>query len=78
MRKTEALRLIAWHAGGESGCENYVGGYTCRDDGCKRTPDAPYTADRWCQACTATAALESRFVARARRMLRRLGRLTCR
>lgn len=73
--KLEALRLIAWRAGRPTGCENYVGGYTCRDESCSRTKDASCTADRWCQACTATAALEGRaWRERVRRVRKRLER----
>lgn len=46
----EALKLIAGDR-----CENYTSGSCIGDRG--RTKDAPYTAERWCDACIAADAL---------------------
>lgn len=39
-------------------CENYTGAGTCRSMVSHRTPDADFTADRWCDSCIITAAME--------------------
>lgn len=54
-RLRDALRLIA----GEK-CENYTGRTRCWDEGWGRTRGAPCTAEAWCDACIAQAALDGR------------------
>jgi hypothetical protein len=54
-RLKDALRLIS----GEK-CENYTGDWRCWDDGMGRTRGARYTAEAWCDACIAQAALNGR------------------